>query len=337
MNSTLIKEGPEVSYDTYINWINKVFEKNKDNKDFYQYLSNYNDQIDEIEIYYMDYYSMVLNGIISIDNIKHIYLIPENKLDLAIQALVTIVRHYEKVHIDHIEGLYQLHTKKLFQNLLDGNTIENLITRFSNKFTLGKDMFITLFDIDAAKKKDFRSEINIPTNLYLTPNENKYLEKNKNLENQFRYNYILKLQVEYENTNDPIKKSNLIDDIIMFIINSSKQGYKCLDIYKTISGKKFVLNQESIVSLFKKYAIRAKEFSTEKYKEVLRILDADKDDLSETAVSSIEELNLKLKEEFIKQGEDSTVENIKEKSNKMINSFKEEKNEKFYFVDLLDD
>lgn len=170
-----IQEGNIKDFGTQSQWIEKVYSKCKDKENYYEYCLDETDPIDEAEIMYLDFPSLILNGILSMKNIHHLYMIPDKGFEYAFQALETVIIHCKKVKLEELSAKFEQFTKKKIESYLNGNSIETMISTFSHKFFVSEEGYVTTIK----RKESLQNEFVPQNTYYLTSNEERYLQQKR--------------------------------------------------------------------------------------------------------------------------------------------------------------
>lgn len=174
-DSTCIKEGDILETNNQKRWLD-VYEKNKDNKNYVEHFIDFSNIIDVAEINYSDYSSLVLKGILSFKNINHLYMLPDNNFQLALDALDTIISyHKSNIHYSEISDVFFKYTQKHLKHYLKNKSVEDMLASFPLKYKISKEGYVSTI----SRKDILSSKLYIDTEYYLSKNEKDFLDNKK--------------------------------------------------------------------------------------------------------------------------------------------------------------
>lgn len=196
-NSTTIKEGDIIDLKLHDKWVENIYKNYKDKDYYFEYVLDEEKKIDTITIHYMEFISMILNGYLSLSNINHLYLAPDDNLEYCLQSIETILKYFHPrtFNLEDLPGLYFEYTRKDLDRFLKGYPLKKFVERFTNRFFVVDGSL----RINSKRLNNFVNTINV--DYVLTPNEKEFIKLKPQLIKELNENYIKELQKEYENKN----------------------------------------------------------------------------------------------------------------------------------------
>lgn len=188
--SSVVEEGENIDYGTFQNFKEKVYEKHKDNENYYDDIIDETSILDVVEIKYSDFPALILKGVLSLKNIHHLFMIPSKGIEYALQALETILIYYKyKVTPEQVESLFLRHTKKSFNMYLEGHSIHEFLDMYNHRFLVNESGYIDTI----SRRESLDNKIKIETGYYVTKKELEFLmlrKKHQNCSNICGYSHI---------------------------------------------------------------------------------------------------------------------------------------------------
>lgn len=176
--SACISEGDEINLNTQLKWENEVYNKYSQSKDYIERKIDFRKgEIDRVTINYTDFSSLLIKGILSLQNIHHLYMLPDiSNMEYNLQCLETIIQYNKnRISQDELRRQFKSYTKHKLEDIT-GNEFSYLVSLFPNRFFIDK----TTNEISTVKRSSskFNSEA-MSVNYFLTNKEITYLTKKR--------------------------------------------------------------------------------------------------------------------------------------------------------------
>ena len=174
--SAYIKEGSVYDAGTQMKWENNVYQKFKNRGYIIDHRIDITQFEDDVEINYSDFPSLLLKGILSLKNVHHLYMMPNNNYEYFLQALETII-HYNKnsISIEDLGKQFILYTKNNISNFTkNNNTLQFVLEQLPRRFFFKDGLISTVDRKEILSKLDF-----FEIDLYLTKKEKEFLSNKR--------------------------------------------------------------------------------------------------------------------------------------------------------------